>query len=89
MQIVNGFVCMDCTDVDHAKKFVDPAHPNRAATASSEPRKAAEEASSPTDNLTQDAVSFGGSLSRLNALDVKKSTDPKPRLAGSRLDILV
>jgi hypothetical protein len=27
MQVVNGFVCRDCTDVDRAKKGIDPAHP--------------------------------------------------------------
>jgi hypothetical protein len=25
--IVNGFSCMNCTDVDRANKFVDPARP--------------------------------------------------------------
>ena len=24
---VNGFVCHNCTDVDYAKKHIDPAHP--------------------------------------------------------------
>ena len=24
---VNGYQCKNCTDVDNAKKFVDPAHP--------------------------------------------------------------
>ena len=24
---VNGYQCKNCTDVDEAKKFVDPAHP--------------------------------------------------------------
>jgi hypothetical protein len=24
---VNGFMCRNCTDVDHAKKHIDPAHP--------------------------------------------------------------
>lgn len=24
---VNGFLCRTCTDVDHAKKHIDPAHP--------------------------------------------------------------
>lgn len=27
MEIVNGFVCNTCTDVENAKKFVDPARP--------------------------------------------------------------
>jgi len=25
--LVNGFVCRNCTDVDNAKKHIDPAHP--------------------------------------------------------------
>ena len=25
--IVNGFSCKNCTDVDYAKKHIDPAHP--------------------------------------------------------------
>lgn len=24
---VNGFTCKNCTDVDYAKKHIDPAHP--------------------------------------------------------------
>jgi hypothetical protein len=24
---VNGFLCRNCTDVDYAKKHIDPAHP--------------------------------------------------------------
>jgi len=24
---VNGFLCRNCTDVDNAKKHIDPAHP--------------------------------------------------------------
>ena len=27
MELVNGYVCRDCTDVGYAKKFIDPAHP--------------------------------------------------------------
>ena len=87
MQIVNGFVCMNCTDVDQAKKFVDPSHPNLAATLSGQ-RDPAKEASSPIDALTQNAVSFGGSLSRSNALDTKHPQNPMPGLAGANLDIL-
>jgi hypothetical protein len=86
MQIVNGFVCMNCTDVEHARKGVDPAHPDQAATASG-PRDAANEASSPTGTLTRNAVSFGGSLSHLNALDAKRPSDPLPEPAGASLDI--
>lgn len=27
MEIVNGYMCRDCTDVANAKKNIDPAHP--------------------------------------------------------------
>lgn len=27
MEIVNGFQCKNCTDVDYAKQHIDPAHP--------------------------------------------------------------
>ncbi|HEX4354544.1 MAG TPA: hypothetical protein VHZ95_16560 [Polyangiales bacterium] len=27
MQIVNGYLCRDCTDVSRAQKGIDPAHP--------------------------------------------------------------
>lgn len=29
MQIINGYLCRDCTDVARAKKGVDPAHPEQ------------------------------------------------------------
>ena len=86
MQIVNGFVCMNCTDVERAQKGVDPAHPKQDATVSG-PRDAANEVSSPTGTLTRNAVSFGGSLSHLNALDTKHPSDPLLSLAGASLDI--
>ena len=87
MQIVNGFVCMNCTDVERAQKFIDPAHPDQGTTLAG-PRDAAKEASSPTDTLTQNAVSFGGSLSHLNALDTRHPSDSPPGPTGVSLDIL-
>lgn len=87
MQIVNGFVCMNCTDVEHAKKGVDPAHPDQAATATG-PHDATEAASGPSGTLVPNAVSFGGSLSHLNALDNRRPSDRLPGPAGAGLDIL-
>lgn len=80
MQIVNGFVCMNCTDVDRAEKSIDPAHPNQAAT-DSVPRDAA----SPT--FTQNAITFGGSLAHLNALDTRHPSGAMPGSAGASVDI--
>jgi hypothetical protein len=31
MEIVNGYVCRDCTDVERAKKGEDPAKPDNVA----------------------------------------------------------
>ncbi|WDR03995.1 hypothetical protein PSQ19_08250 [Devosia algicola] len=65
--IVNGYQCRNCDDVAEAKKFIDPAHPD-AALSGTDVRQ---------DNLvtdiqnsksgiepSQNAVSFGGSLSQ-------------------------
>ena len=27
MDVINGFQCRNCTDIDYAKKHIDPAHP--------------------------------------------------------------
>ena len=57
MEIVNGYVCRDCTDVSFAKKNIDPAHP-RGGT---QPIEAAKNA-----DKYADAVQFGGALTELN-----------------------
>lgn len=58
--IVNGFSCMNCTDVDYANKFIDPAHPHDG------PAKPASEQQSDHDlkKVTFDAqaVILGGTL---------------------------
>jgi hypothetical protein len=91
MQIVKGFVCMNCTDVERAQKGIDPAHPDQPARVAG-PRDDASEALSPTGTLTQNAVSFGGALSHLNALDSQRPPDQPPDqrqgTAGARLDIV-
>lgn len=50
---VNGFTCRNCTDVDYAKKHIDPAHPKSGpydVNAATDPSRRTE------------AVVFGGSL---------------------------
>ena len=37
MQVVNGYVCRDCSDVALAKKGVDPAQPERERTVAKHP----------------------------------------------------
>ncbi|MBW8882907.1 MAG: hypothetical protein JF615_16225, partial [Asticcacaulis sp.] len=69
---VNGYSCKNCTDVDYAKKHIDPAHPKSVpygVTASSDP-----------------SVKFGGSLSHLNAVTgVAKTSAGDPAAPGRSL----
>jgi hypothetical protein len=54
---VNGFSCKNCTDVDYAKKHIDPAHPKSGpfdVNADTDPSRRTE------------AVVFGGALKALN-----------------------
>ena len=66
---VNGFSCKNCTDVDNAKKHIDPAHPKDGpfgvnAKDNVDPRRAVERASV-AGRDDQAAVVFGGQLAAL------------------------
>ena len=87
MQIVKGFVCMNCTDVERAQKGIDPAHPEQPARVAG-PSDGASETTGPAGTLTQNAVSYGGALSHLNALDTQRPSGRLPGQAGASLDIL-
>lgn len=55
---VNGFLCRNCTDVDHAKKHIDPAHP----------RSGPYDVNADTDPTNPKSfIQFGGSLSGARA----------------------
>jgi hypothetical protein len=56
---VNGYQCRNCSDVDLAKKHIDPAHPKSGpfnVDAKSDPSR-----------ILQDAVQFGGLLAGTRA----------------------
>jgi hypothetical protein len=71
---VNGFTCRNCTDVDRAKKHIDPAHPKSgpygidAATDPSNPKS---------------FIQLGGSLSGTQPTTAKTAVQP----SGQRVDI--
>jgi hypothetical protein len=88
---VNGFSCRNCTDVDYAKKHIDPAHPKSGPYG-------IDAKDDPTAQKTADpaAVTFGGALSGLNAKQIPAAVqanlpggNPTPGLsaAGAQLDI--
>jgi len=87
---VNGFSCKNCTDVELAKKHIDPAHPRSGPygiNARTDP------------TVSKNAVvTFGGSLSALNTKSITNSANPSPdvttpeselTMAGTQLDMQV
>ena len=75
---VNGFSCRNCTDVDYAKKHIDPAHPKAGPygiTAKDDPSLA-----------NKPGVSFGGALAALNVPTQPSAAVDGP---GSQLDLSV
>ncbi len=55
---VNGFTCHNCTEVDEAKKHIDPAHPKSGPYG-------VDAATDPT--VKKSFIQFGGSLSGASA----------------------
>ena len=66
---VNGFTCRNCTDVDYAKKHIDPAHPKSGPYG----------VNAESDPTRTPAVTFGGRLSA-SAPDPSPAPAPLPRL---------
>ena len=76
---VNGYTCRNCTDVDNAKKHIDPEHPKSGpygVDAQVDPSQSA-------------AVKFGGALSGLNAATPGDAPPPQDSATGTKLDLKV
>jgi hypothetical protein len=70
--MVNGFSCKNCTDVDNAKKHIDPAHPKSGPygiNAKDDPT---------VKSAPSAAVTFGGNLNTLNDRQAATSASPEP-----------
>lgn len=89
---VNGFSCKNCTDVDFAKKHIDPAHPKdgpfgiNAKNRPGESKRAAAEPPEPT-YTGQAAVTFGGQLIVL--ADKAPTNPPVGNGVGARVNISI
>jgi hypothetical protein len=76
---VNGFTCHNCTEVDEAKKHIDPAHPKSGPygiDAKSDPTQK----KSATQNS---AVTFGGSLAATNTSSSAGSSSTTTSSSGT------
>jgi hypothetical protein len=71
---VNGFACRNCTDVDYAKKHIDPAHPRSGPYGI--------DAATDPSQRDKPSVSFGGALR-----GVSRSAAPSAQGTAPQLDI--
>lgn len=78
-EMINGYPCKTCTDVDYAKKNIDPAHPKDGPFGVNNPEKAAKAAH-------DKAVKFGGSLAGLYAPTLREPA-ARPYAAGRLVDL--
>lgn len=74
MEIVNGYVCRNCSDVELAKKGVDPAKPEEAKAEEARPERGP-------------AVTFGGALSHQAELSPTQVVPPAPYVPGSTVSL--
>lgn len=80
--MVNGYSCKNCTDVDNAKRHIDPAHPKDGPFGVNRQDKPGE-----TKPADAPAVTFGGQLAALVKSDAAPST-PSPT-QGLKVDLSV
>ena len=86
IEIVNGYPCFNCTDVEKAKDNIDPAHPSgKTEIQPDDGRRSVERG---------DAVSFGGRLKALAETgdlqsETRRESPPAYRAPGSVLDLSV
>lgn len=90
---VNGFTCKNCTDVDYAKKHIDPAHPKDGpyGVAKADHENASTSKAETNGGVTPadrtPAVTFGGQLAALN-VTLQPGANPSSSPAY-RLDVSV
>ena len=66
INLVNGYVCHNCTDVDYAKKGIDPAHPNKNDPLNAKTKSQDAIAAAGKTQITP-AVILSGALAKLAA----------------------
>ena len=86
IDLVNGYVCHNCSDVELAKRNIDPAHPKDGSAGVDKPK-------APSNIDRNQAVTFGGMLAQ-TAADTGLGQDPMQpgsiaTRAGNALNIAV
>lgn len=83
MEVVNGYVCRNCTDVAYAKKGVDPAHPKDGPQGVYATDKPADGKNAETASRGP-AVTFGGGV-----VGPEGAPAPAPYVPGATLNLRV
>ena len=86
---VNGYSCKNCTEVDEAKKHIDPAHPKDGpfgVDAKNQPPSPSDPATETKSNGDTPAVTFGGALAGLSQTPVA-GAQPSAAAQGQRLNL--
>ena len=91
MERVNGYVCKNCTDVEYAKKNIDPAHPKDGPNGIDKPEKVAERKAAEKLREGQSdqrpAVILSGALSGVTPVQPAVDVKSAPYTPGSKLNI--
>jgi hypothetical protein len=83
---VNGYSCKNCTDVDYAKKHIDPEHPaDGPYGVNAKDRPASLTSFDKPAGANGPAVTFGGVLAGLSSSD--KAPAQRSATQGLRLDV--
>lgn len=82
---INGFACKDCTDIDYAKKHIDPAHPKNGPYDINKPKDADDrKIKDPNDP----AVLYAGAVTGPAAIDPALRAATRPvRVEGGHVDV--
>jgi hypothetical protein len=79
MEVVNGYPCKNCTDVEYAKKGIDPAHPkdgpNGAYAADRAKDSAKSDKANRGDGVDDKGPDFGPAVTLSGALANVQPTD--------------
>ena len=90
-EIVNGYPCKNCTDVEYAKKNIDPAHPKDGPNGANKADQAkASQESRPAERGP--AVTFGGQLQapqQTQAPNGVEAVRPSSYVPGSSITLKV
>ncbi len=87
MQLVNGYQCNNCTDIDYAKKNIDPAHPEDGPFGvNAKTSDGAAKSGSASDGPFGLSVVYGGSLASLNPTAQVNPTAQQDPLATNSIN---